>query len=255
MAGCAFRPFGLSKGDLDIDFDSPRPKLVSDVLGACFLQTTRSPDDRAALETLSVGERLAMLIKIVQAGGVDFLVAKLTCNAPECVQTFELEIDLSALCSMHHQARQVESIEVDLGGKRVLLRRPTAKDQDQWRLRDYPDSQLAAEQMLRSLVVESEVDLISPIPVTIVDAIEEAMQKVDPLMAPNVECECPHCGHWQEQRLDTGGLLLRSLQEIQTGMIEAIHLLAKSYHWSEDQILALSAKRRGQYLNLIHREG
>ena len=81
------------------------------------------------------------------------------------------------------------------------------------------------------------------------------MREADPLVAPTVSSPCPDCGHEQEQPLDLGRVLLRHLEAIQTGLLETVHQLAKSYHWTEDQILNLPARRRDRYLKLISREG
>lgn len=255
MAGYAFRPFGVHKGDLDIDFDSPRPRLVSDVLVACLLPTGNLVFDRAALDALPVGDRLAMLVKLLRASGQDTLVAALTCNAIDCGGSFEIEIDLSTLLDYHRHANQESEIEAEADGGSIHLRRPTAEDQNVWRQGGFLNPHLATEKMVQSLVIESEVGMDSPIPEIIIQAIEKAMRAADPLMAPTIESECPDCGQRQQQVLDLGSLLLRRLERIQTGMIEDIHVLASSYHWTEDQVLALPAKRREQYLKLIDREG
>lgn len=254
-ADYAFRPFGSHKGDLDIDFGSPRPRLVSDVLRACLVFSSPATPEEDALETLPVGERLAMLIELVKSGGPDFLTVDVTCGAPGCGQPYKLELDLTALQELHYRACQVDKIEVDQEGSSIHLRRPTAEDQFRWRENHYLNSRQAAEHMMQTLVVESEMDLTPPVPEAVLQTIEEAMWKADPLVALTVSSTCPDCGHGQEQPLDLGRVLLCHLEGIQTGLLETVHQLAKSYHWTEDQILNLPARRRNRYLRLISREG
>jgi hypothetical protein len=37
-------------------------------------------------------------------------------------------------------------------------------------------------------------------------------------------------------------------------LFEEVHVLARHYHWSERDILALTATRRGRYLQLLARD-
>jgi hypothetical protein len=249
----SFRPFGSQKGDLDIDFDSPRPGLVSDVLRACLAPKTAH--SHAALEKLPVGERLALLIELVRASGDEFLRINLACDAVDCRQTLETELDLSALQDMHRQASQTEQAQVSVQGASIILRRPTALDQSLWRQSHFENPRQALEHMMETLVVESELELVPPISEAIVEAVEKAMRSADPLVALGVSIECPDCGRWQERPLDLGWMLLSRLRRIQTDLIEIIHQLAKSYHWTEEQILTLPARRQAQYLRLIRSEG
>ncbi|MEJ2550839.1 MAG: hypothetical protein P8Y98_15055 [Anaerolineales bacterium] len=252
MVNSAFRPFGFFKGDLDIDFDSPRPQLVSEVLYACL--ANRESIDPAILETLSVGDRLALLLELVRTNGHEILVVNMTCDAAGCGQSFEVDVKLAALQELQRRANKVERVEVHAHGARIILRRPTAQDQYRWQRCSFEDSQQAAEEMVQSLLVESEVELALPIPEAVVLTIEEAMLSADPLIAPTVTSKCPYCGQNGERPMDLGRMLLAHLKDVQSSVIDTIHRLAKSYHWTEDEILALPAKRKEQYLKLIGRE-
>ena len=255
MTDYDFRPFGSQKCDLDINFDSPRPRLVSEVLNTCLIRSSRTAPERDSIEGLPVGERLAMLIKLVQSCGLDILTVTIACERPECGQSYELELDLPAFYELHRTATVVDRLEVENRGSILSLRRPTAEDQYRWQVQNFKNTKQAAEQMALSIVVESDMDMSSPIPEATIQAIGKVLQSADPLLAPMVRSECPDCGNWQEQPLDLGLVLLHHLEGIQTGVLEAIHQIARAYHWTEEQILNLPVKRREQYLNLISREG
>jgi hypothetical protein len=44
------------------------------------------------------------------------------------------------------------------------------------------------------------------------------------------------------------------LRRAQHGLIEDVHRLARTYHWTEDRVAALPPWRRARYLALIERE-
>ena len=60
---------------------------------------------------------------------------------------------------------------------------------------------------------------------------------------------CPACGAANRVRVD----LFRHGRLDSHGLLQEVHSLAISYHWSESEILSLSRERRQAYLGLIDR--
>ena len=63
------------------------------------------------------------------------------------------------------------------------------------------------------------------------------------------------CSAWFELELGPADLLAWELGLGSDRLFAEVHLLAFSYHWSEEAILALPRERRWRYLELLRRQG
>lgn len=80
--------------------------------------------------------------------------------------------------------------------------------------------------------------------------IESALEAVAPEVALSVQAACPACDALHVIDVDPYGALSRNAGR---GLLQEIHILAATYHWSEGEILALPLERRRRYLELIDR--
>jgi hypothetical protein len=80
--------------------------------------------------------------------------------------------------------------------------------------------------------------------------LSETFSKVD--AQANVSCalRCPLCGTEFTALVDAGTFLVRELTGAD-GIFVQVDQLARAYHWSEAQILALPVARRRRYLALV----
>ncbi|MCW3097933.1 MAG: hypothetical protein JWL77_3551 [Chthonomonadaceae bacterium] len=84
--------------------------------------------------------------------------------------------------------------------------------------------------------------------------VERAMASLAPCLENDIDGLCPECGARIALRFDPQEFILRELQQQAASLYEDVHLLAKHYHWSELQILALPHTRRTQYADRIWQE-
>ena len=88
------------------------------------------------------------------------------------------------------------------------------------------------------------------LPVSLQGEIAQAMAQADPQADLQLAFRCPDCGHdWQPQ-FDIARFLWQELHAWALRMLRDVDMLARAYHWSEDEILALSPRRRQAYLEL-----
>src|SRR5204862_2128592 len=99
----------------------------------------------------------------------------------------------------------------------------------------------AARKLLRSLCeFASEIDLE--------DEISGALESVDPCMDFSLDFTCPACTHCWNVTLDVAAYLWEEIEVLACRLLDEVHVLARSYHWEERQILQLSESRRRAYL-------
>lgn len=75
----------------------------------------------------------------------------------------------------------------------------------------------------------------------------EKLLALDPLAECRIAVECPHCAANFETLLD-GYALLKGAFGNSTALYGDVYRMARAYHWSEADILALPLAKRAQYL-------
>jgi hypothetical protein len=76
----------------------------------------------------------------------------------------------------------------------------------------------------------------------------EALEALDPAADTLLEAACPHCGAAQALRLDPAAFVWEELAARAPRILRDVAELARIYHWSERDILAMPASRRAFYL-------
>jgi len=92
------------------------------------------------------------------------------------------------------------------------------------------------------------------VPADVARRVSEAMEALAPSLEGTVTMECPACGGSAELGFDPVSYSLTELRAAAVGLYEEVHLLASTFHWSEDAILALRRSRRTRYADLIRRD-
>lgn len=76
----------------------------------------------------------------------------------------------------------------------------------------------------------------------------ETLEALDPAADTIVEAACPQCGAAHELRLDPAAFVWEELAARAPRILRDVAELARTYHWSEREILAMPAQRRAFYL-------
>jgi hypothetical protein len=79
-----------------------------------------------------------------------------------------------------------------------------------------------------------------------------AMEAADPLALIELGGACPHCNHAWSAFLDVATFVWSEVQQWAQRTLQEVHLLARAYGWSEDEILRLSPARRQAYLQIAY---
>ena len=83
------------------------------------------------------------------------------------------------------------------------------------------------------------------------EEIGERMAAADPLAEIRVRLRCPECGRDAEETLDIAAFVWAEVEARVRALLSEIHALACAYGWSEADILAMSARRRALYLEML----
>lgn len=80
-------------------------------------------------------------------------------------------------------------------------------------------------------------------------ALEAALAARDPLAEISLGFECPECGHGWNELFDIAAFLWDEIDEHAVRLLRETDLLARTYGWSESEILAIPPRRRQIYLD------
>ncbi len=251
--------------DMDIDFmQSSRPRLVTEVLQCCTKSGTKKPDspkpEPGFFEDLTISKRIEALLIIVTCGGVKPLTVQFHCARETCEELIEIELTQDEITALQPPADNTSTFCIPVKGKDYFFRKPTGSDQTGWLNRSFADEQSAVASMIDTLWVSAggeagnNPDRAPVLDSEGLEAVDEGMKAIDPLVHFKLTVNCPACNRESTRTLDLEDLFLRKLHKTQQELVKVIHCLASFYHWSEGQILAVSPRRRQNYLALIYGE-
>lgn len=227
VGGARVRPYGLDVADLAIDFDAPRPIVATRVLAACLRC------DEEAVWALAVQTRILLLLGISELSLADPIEAHLPCT---CGATAIVELATDELARF---ADERHRDDLTVGG--ITLRLPTGRDQLRW-------AQLAgSDDVARTVTSELAGERLSDALVAAVDAL---LSEVDPLIELELESACPSCDKPLARQIDLERIALTRLRNARRVLLQHVHAIASTYHWTETTIAELPAWRRAEYAAL-----
>lgn len=233
---------------------------VTTLLGRCL--TGLGPIGRVSTEmvrSLTVGDREALLLHLRRLTLGERLQGVLGCPAAECGERMDLELAVSELLLPpypHPQQWHETTIAENGTTCCVRFRLPTGADQEVAASLATRDPQAAADLILHRCVesVSAGDDNTAPIedwPSIIADHLPALMAELDPQAELALPLICPACGHAFTAILDMAAYFFRELAGRTQHLYREVHALAFYYHWSEAEIMSMTARKRQRYLDLL----
>lgn len=214
---------------------------IDQIIEAAFeLADGRKP----AAEKMSVGDRQFVLARLAcQLGSGPFWVGR---KCQECDAQFDTCIDLEQLpvkpAGPDYPFAQTST---DCGVIRLQVPNGSAQRE----LAQESDEIDSVRRLAELCIIEPAANTLTLSDETL-DNIDAALQQVSPEIAAEAVSDCPECEATNRVPIDLLQLLASRLKN----PLEEVHEIAKSYHWSEKEILTLTRERRREYLDLIDRD-
>jgi hypothetical protein len=213
----------------------------------------------AAAAALPIGERDGRLLSLHGQSFGPTLNAFADC--PRCAERLEITLPLDRLRTPPgpppdvvegEGARAQPRWSLTLGELELRFRLPNSLDL-RWAA-SRPDVASARRLLFERCVVgaTSRGQPIGPdtLPDEVVERLSERMAACDPRAEVLLEMGCPACGHGWSALLDVGAFFWTELSALARRLLREVDALARVYHWTEAEILSLSARRRRWYLEL-----
>jgi hypothetical protein len=208
---------------------------------AVLLLEAAFPDAPAeAVLRVAVGTRDRLLMRLRARLFGEALTARQRCGG--CGEDFELEFtaDQAGLAARPEDEQLPEAPVAGLSyrRRRFEVRAVSAADMI---AAEGADGVEAARRLLAERVAPEA-------PPAAGRRVAEALEALDPVADTIIEIPCPHCDAAHELRLDPGTFVWEELAARAPRILRDVADLARAYHWSERDILAMSAARRAFYL-------
>lgn len=216
---------------LDLDFSQAREIVISHALAghAELLDGVSSPGPEL-IHNLALADRHALVRALLVAEGCSRIEVVAGCACGE-------------LCELHFDVRDVPLAEVspvfqlnDGNGRSCNLRLPTAAD---------VDAATDELDLLRRCLEFPVEDLENWLPLA-----SNALDAADPLGSVQLITECAACHNQIEASCDMAKHWLGQLRLRTQDLLAEVHILARNYHWPEQDILDLPEGRRRVYLEM-----
>lgn len=202
-----------------------------------------------------VGRVTALLLRLHQALAGPRMAATVGC--PGCLRTVEFAASAEALLGLEDKI--VDSPAPLLhGGYEVAWRCPSYRDLQALAEQpgaDDPDrgAVLLLERCVLSLRHEESATAMAcaDLPDAVREALTEAMAAADPLADLLVDLRCPDCELEFTADFDVAAFVWAEVESRGRQLLLDVDALARSYGWSEREVLALSEPRRACYVRII----
>ncbi|QRM54379.1 hypothetical protein [Sinorhizobium sp. BG8] len=229
-------------------------RLLATSVGAIGALSPLTTEDMA---DLTVGDRERLLFALYRASLGSRIDVLATCW--QCEEVCEL--DIAAQVAPPHQAPAQAlhhlDYERDDAAWRIGFRLPTGRDQADLASaasegRDDAEMLLLRRCMVGATCNGQPVEAVEP-DEEMLAAFGEYVRHADLAAEGIVRFACPACGAGIEVLIDAMTILRGALMDGQSILLD-VHRLARTYHWTEREILALTGNRRRDYLALIEEE-
>ena len=246
--------------------------LVTALLSRCVLRVGRiTPASEALARRLLVIDRQFLLLKLRQITFGDHVQATVQCPWGACRKKVDIDFSLAGIPVRESEekgplyTRELSpeaAFTNELGEqyRQVVFRLPNGEDQEAIAPMVEEDEATALALLLARCIRRlgprrdpgSEiVDRLSPLART---EIARHMEVAAPHIDLTLTAHCPECNREFTVPFDLQEFFLAECQMGCDFLYREVHCLAYHYHWSEQEILALSREKRRKYIAILSEE-
>lgn len=200
---------------------------------ALILQTALPQWSHDAIMALNLSACDRLLWGVRRATFGHGLRARQSCIA--CGENFELDLDAGQLGFERDENRTEPLIELNGQPVRALTLADIVA------VERIGSAELAAQLLADRIFPGGDIDI---------DKMSEALEAADPDADISLIVRCPDCATDQELLFDLADFFWEEITARSPRILREVADLARAFHWSERDILAMSSRRRSYYLGM-----
>jgi hypothetical protein len=174
-------------------------------------------------------------------------------ECPPCGQRLEFMLSIPRICGVG--AAGTTSREHAFSAAGFDLRFRSLRSRDLLNVAPDSDTQqarlLLAKCCLQDVHRDGQSVSVDDLPEVVLQHLAIQVVESEPLQEIQLDMTCPACDHRWQPLLDIGQFLWEEVAAYARRLLREVHILAQAYGWHEDEILALSARRRQAYLEMV----
>jgi len=215
---------------------------------ALLIVQTAYPDlSSQDLSEMAIGRRDTLLLQIRRHTFGDCIEAYVEC--PDCRGGLEVTFSCETLLEgVPENAVARRTVEYD--GIAWDLRAPNSRDMAAVAVAQ--DVGVAKETLLARCVQRKEAysDNPGPVPPALQDIVGRELAVLDPQAEILIDLTCQVCGHTWQTVFDIVAFLWREIHTKARRLLQEVDVLARTYGWTETEVLGLSETRRRLYVQM-----
>lgn len=110
---------------------------------------------------------------------------------------------------------------------------------------------LLAERCVLGAHYGTETVTVSELPDTVIERLAARLAECDPQAEVLIDLACPACERSWQVPFDISSFIYTEISAQARRLLREVHALARAYAWHEADILAMSARRRRYYLEML----
>ncbi len=227
-------------------FQHPQERVIT-LLAAALPEATRS-----TLLSLSIGQRDAYLLMLRESTFGSRFEGYAECS--RCQERIECAFTVSEVWAGTVPLESIgQAQQLQLGDYSISLCLPTQADMlAMATLRTIVAArQYLLQQCIREVTHEGNQVAILSLPEEVIHALGEQITTHDPQAEVLLTLACPACEQTWSLCFDIASWLWNEITYHAKRLLREVHMLARTYGWSEAAILAMSALRRQYYLEMV----
>ena len=229
-----------------LDAPLSRPARVTTLLAAFLESVDGEPATAAVLRSLSAGSREWLLQQAAATcrPSPDWF----DCTCPACTAEFDISLDLAAMPRAQVPAGFPHTT-LTVAGRKVVAQVPNGAVEEALAASGATGTG-AMRLMLRHCIADRSAQKhIDTLPDDDIRRLDAALDAATPDCADMVTTHCPDCGTEIAARIDPLDHTFPGPESV----LRDVHLLGRTYHWAEAEILALPTVRRKRYVAMVTR--
>lgn len=208
--------------------------------------------DADSMAKLSIGERDARLLLLREWMFGSRLTNMADC--PQCSERIEWETNIKEIRLQSLQQNQSsQEFSLEINEFSVRFRLPNSMDISTVIANSagQPDPAKLLGCCILDTRCNGKACEIDDLPDKVVQALSRRMEEEDPQADISMVLNCPNCSHKWAARFDIASYLWIEINQWAVRILQDVHKLARTYHWSEQDILNMNPVRRQLYLGMV----
>jgi len=230
------------------DVGQGQPPIERALTLLAFVDPDKTRDE---LASLTVGQRDAYLLKLRELTLGPQLNGVTQC--PQCGERLEFELNAPNLYLINPDHSPPANQVLSIDAFEVQFRLPNSWDLAA--ISTCSDTTTADALLLQRCILQASCEGAAvthqELPVDVVAQLTNQMVEADPQAEIQLALNCAACGHEWQALFDILSFFWAELVAQAKRLLQEVHTLARFYGWRESDILAMSARRRQSYLEMV----